>query len=338
MAETKAARIAILRKLLENRLDVEKYRGEQLKNGTASEADRLRAITDRAAAERRLAKEEAAPEPDVSPNRGEPDKPLGATLLYTTFGSSTPIPKGTTTDKLLAAIDRKLNLGAEKLARVRVLGHGPTILDVDVLRTSDANRQRVERLLSRPGMVEFRIMANPHKDGSIIELARKDAVTIDVYDTPHRKFNKLASWVPIQQKQIEAFDFKDIVLRKESPWAPGESLEVLVLADSYNVTDEYITKAEVGTDNDGPCVNFRLNDAGGKLMAKLTGEHLPDLSEHFKYRLGIILDGELVNAPRIASVISNKGTIDGKFTKEQASEIAEALNAGCLPAPLRLLP
>ena len=76
------------------------------------------------------------------------------------------------------------------------------------------------------------------------------------------------------------------------------------------------------------CIDFTLNDAGGKLFAKLTGDHLPDTATDFTYKLGIILDGEFWSAPSIQSTIHNKGEISGFFTKEQASDIADVLNAG----------
>jgi len=69
----------------------------------------------------------------------------------------------------------------------------------------------------------------------------------------------------------------------------------------------------------------------------LTGDHLPDKSTGFSYKLGIILDGELQSAPSIRSVISNRGEITGTFTKQDVSDLADILNAGSLPMRLRLV-
>ena len=75
---------------------------------------------------------------------------------------------------------------------------------------------------------------------------------------------------------------------------------------------------------------------GAKLFAKLTGDHLPDtLHPALATGLGIILDGELFSAPNIQSTISNQGKIAGSFSKEEAEEIADSLNASSLPVQLR---
>ena len=104
------------------------------------------------------------------------------------------------------------------------------------------------------------------------------------------------------------------------------------------MTGAYLTKAAVPPDRTAePCIDFTFNDAGGQLFAKLTGDHLPDKLTGFTYKLGIILDGELWSAPSIQSTIHNKGQISGSFNNEQASEIADVLNAGSLPVRLRLV-
>ena len=351
-AATKSARVAIFQKLLDNRREIEKFTEAQYKMGTGSEVDCLKAKADRAAAESRLAKEKAAADTDDSSSKTvEPAKPRGSILLYTTFGSSVPIPKGMTRaelmDKLLAAIDRRLNSGAEKLARVRVLDNGPIFVEVALLRPGDTDRQRVERLLSRPGMLEFRILANPIKDKQIIERASFDQRTIGKTNTIFMDLKtevldaagkRLAWWVPVKGRPEPEFYSPDATVnRRLTTENHGLVDEVLVMADSCNVTGEYLTKAEVGAEADAPRINLTFNDAGGKLIAKLTGHHLPDKSDHVSYRLGIIIDGELWTAPVIREVTSNKCKITGKFTKQEAAEIADALNAGSLPVRLNLL-
>ena len=112
-------------------------------------------------------------------------------------------------------------------------------------------------------------------------------------------------------------------------------MEILVVADPYNVTGAYLTKAAVAPDQRGkPCIDFTFNDTGGQLFAKLTGDHLPDKLTGFTYKLGIILDGELFSAPFDPEHdLQQRARSAGSFTNEQASEIADVLNAGSLPVP-----
>ncbi len=259
----------------------------------------------------------------------QPAAPQGPVLIYEVDPTSTV--SASDMDKLLKAIDRRLNSGAEKLARVRKVGDGR--IEVALLRSNDADRQRVERLLARPGTLEFRILANKRDDKAVIEQAQKDQFKTEVLDPSGKR---LAWWVPVKagEEQSLAGD-PDIALRTKKH-DHRDITQILVVADPCNVTGAYLTKAEATADNRGsPCLNFTFNDAGGKRFAKLTGDHLP--SGNFRHRLGIILDGELYSAPRIMSTISKQGAVTGNFTKEQVSELADSLNSGSLPVRIRLV-
>ena len=236
-------------------------------------------------------------------------------------------------DKLRKAIDERLNSRKEKLARVRMLD-GERI-EVALLRQNDVERQRVERLLARPGRLDFRILASNHKDMAVIEQAQMDKSKRAIFD---RSASILAWWVPVKTGEENNFaDDKDIAQRTRKH-DDHDIMEILVVADRYNVTFAYLLKAEASTDRNGnACLNFTLNDVGGQLFAGLTGDHLPDKSMNFGYRLGFILDGELYATPRIHSVISNKGVITGSFTNEQLLDLANIFNSGCLPVRLRLV-
>ena len=186
-AEAKAARIAILQKLLENRVDVEKHMEARLKSGTGFETDWLKAKADRVAAEGRLAKEKAENDADDSSSTsGNPAKPRGPVLLYAAFGISSPIPKGMTRSELTDKLNPRLigdstraprslrecgfvDSTRPSISECRRVDNGPIFVEVAVLRPDDADRRRVERLMSQPGTLEFRILANPQKDKQVIE-------------------------------------------------------------------------------------------------------------------------------------------------------------------------
>jgi preprotein translocase subunit SecD len=64
-----------------------------------------------------------------------------------------------------------------------------------------------------------------------------------------------------------------------------------------------------------------------------TGEYLP------QYLLGIFLDNNLLSAPRINSPqFGGSGVITGNFTVAEADELANLLNSGSLPMPLKRPP
>jgi SecD/SecF fusion protein len=73
-------------------------------------------------------------------------------------------------------------------------------------------------------------------------------------------------------------------------------------------------------------------------MAALTNLNLPDKDTDFHRRLGIVLDNELLSAPRIMSVIADRGRITGRFTQEEVNFLVRVLRAGKLPAVLNKEP
>jgi len=208
-------------------------------------------------------------------------------------------------------------------------------VEVEMFGRNNADRQRVERLLLHPGTLEFRILANTRDNKDLIKHALKEPTKAEVLDPSGKR---LAWWVPVKAGEERTFAGYSDIVRRTRKQGDAEITEVLVVTDPYNVTGKYLTRAKAGADDNGhPCVEFTLNDAGGKLFAKLTGDHQPDKQTGSTRKLGIILDGELQSAPSIQSVISNQGKIAGSFTKQDVSDIADILNTGSLPMRLRLV-
>ncbi len=150
---------------------------------------------------------------------------------------------------------------------------------------------------------------------------------------------KVAWWMPVKAEEDKSLANDPDVVRRTKKQDHREVTEVLVVADPSNVTGRYLTKVKADADNMGNHeIAFTFNEAGGKLFAKLTGDHLPDTSGSLRYKLGVIVDGELYSAPSIMSTISDRGRITGAFTEAEASNLAESLNAGSLPVRIRLAP
>jgi len=53
--------------------------------------------------------------------------------------------------------------------------------------------------------------------------------------------------------------------------------------------------------------------------------------------LGIFLDKRYISAPRINSPIYDSGQIEGNFTQEQTITLANELDAGALPAQIKII-
>ncbi|WP_341937181.1 protein translocase subunit SecD [Marinimicrobium sp. C2-29] len=81
-------------------------------------------------------------------------------------------------------------------------------------------------------------------------------------------------------------------------------------------------------DTGEPIVNFSLDNEGARRFGDMTRDNIGRA-------LAVVLDGEVITAPVIRSVIAGgSGEISGGFTTTEASDLALLLRAGALPAPL----
>lgn len=76
--------------------------------------------------------------------------------------------------------------------------------------------------------------------------------------------------------------------------------------------------------------NFVLSQGAAKKFSAYTGAHVGG-------RLAIVLDGKVLEAPRINSQISDSGIIEGAGSQEEAADLALNLKAGSLPAKVEYL-
>jgi preprotein translocase subunit SecD len=80
-----------------------------------------------------------------------------------------------------------------------------------------------------------------------------------------------------------------------------------------------------------PAVSFKFNYIGARKFAEITTNNIGRV-------FAIVLDGQIITAPKINSVISGgSGVISGSFTTEDANNLALLLRAGALPAPIKIM-
>jgi SecD/SecF fusion protein len=107
--------------------------------------------------------------------------------------------------------------------------------------------------------------------------------------------------------------------------------EKLLLNQTAELTGEYLETADVRFDQSSfgqPVVSMKLKGDGIKKFADLTKNNVGS-------RLAIVLDGRVYSAPRINESIPNgEAVITGRFTPDEAKDLAIVLRSGALPAPL----
>jgi len=107
--------------------------------------------------------------------------------------------------------------------------------------------------------------------------------------------------------------------------------EKILLNKTTLLTGDTLVNAEVKFDQsrfNEPYVAIEFNAKGAGVFSEITGANAGK-------RLAIVLDGKVHSAPRINERIpSGRASITGRFTVEEASDLAIVLRAGTLPAPI----
>ncbi|MBI4178290.1 protein translocase subunit SecD [bacterium] len=122
-------------------------------------------------------------------------------------------------------------------------------------------------------------------------------------------------------------DIRDPVTHERTETRPV-LVESRVLMTAENLERAYPTFDQI---TGMPNIAFNFNDAGATQFGEIT-------SRNVNRRLAIILDGVVQSAPVIRSaILGGHGVIEGRFTMEEAKDLAVVLNAGALPAEIRII-
>jgi preprotein translocase subunit SecD len=97
------------------------------------------------------------------------------------------------------------------------------------------------------------------------------------------------------------------------------------------ITGRDVKKTKRTQDQFGaPSVSFSLDSRGAKRIQTYTAANIGK-------KLAIVLDNRVLTAPVIRDVLSYDMVVSGRFTIEEAEDLALILRAGALPAPVTLL-
>jgi preprotein translocase subunit SecD len=110
----------------------------------------------------------------------------------------------------------------------------------------------------------------------------------------------------------------------------GEPVHYLLRREGL-ITGRDLKNARVGVDEmNRPQINFTLNPGATDRFSRETARNIGR-------QLAIVLDGTVYSAPVIESKLGADNRITGRFTTQEADELAKILRAGALPATLRYL-
>jgi len=181
------------------------------------------------------------------------------------------------------------------------------------------------------------------------EIARqgKDRILIQLpgIDDPQRAKDLIGKTALLEFKLVDEdyslqsalagdIPFGDVILyeRQEDPDTGAVRRIPYLIQDKTLMTGDALKDARVSFDqNNMPYVSLSLNPAGARQFDRITAENVGK-------RLAIILDNNVYSAPVIRQRISGgEAMIEGRFTLEEAKDLAIVLRAGSLPAPVQIL-
>ncbi|KKR22775.1 MAG: Preprotein translocase subunit SecD [Candidatus Yanofskybacteria bacterium GW2011_GWD2_39_48] len=222
--------------------------------------------------------------------------------------------------KISHVYNKSFHLGLDLLGGTHLL-YQADLSKIDAPGKSDAMqgiRDVIERRVNFFGVAEPLVQISG-QDRLVVELAGiKDVNTAIqmIGETPFLEFK--------EQKP----DFDVIVTAQQK----GERLNEDPFQSS-GLNGTHLTRATVIFDNQTyvPQVSLKLNNEGAKLFAEITKRNIGKT-------VGIYLDGAPISLPVVQNEIPNgEAVITGKFTAQEAKQLATRLNSGALPVPIKLI-
>ena len=203
----------------------------------------------------------------------------------------------------------------------------------------DQTMQTIDRRVNELGVTEPSIARQSNGDELLIQLPGET-------DIAHAK-EIIGKTAQLEFKLVEAgpTSSQDDLLKQYNGKLPDD-MEILpgsadrsgagdkvyyVVRKTAPVTGQDLRSAKPGLDeNNSPAVLFELKAQGATKFGKLSGDNIG------RY-LAIVLDNQVVSAPRLEGRITDHGRISGGFTNETANDLSLTLRSGALPASLTSL-
>jgi len=211
----------------------------------------------------------------------------------------------------------------------------------------EKTRKEAKANLQNAAFLEFRL-THPKNHQLVAKLLSKE-VAPEGYKKAGNGYARAENWAEVSKTpgyaaRLAAFEAPDArySFMLEDNGDGTYSPNFIARATDPRVTGEDLVSAAVERDptTGQLSIGFRLSSEGGRKFSTLTRNykaHGPKNQTNEGRQLAIVLDDQLISAPTIQSEIGANGQITGRFDAKSAKRLADELNAGALPAPMKIL-
>ena len=131
------------------------------------------------------------------------------------------------------------------------------------------------------------------------------------------------------QREVTEYQIQDIFFDKATP---SDYLQPNKQWENTKLSGKHLEGASVQFGRTGSTkVALQFNNKGSELFEEITRKNVGK-------KVAIFLDGEVISAPTVNEAIpGGEAVITGKFSVDEAKQLAQRLNAGALPVPIELI-
>lgn len=228
-------------------------------------------------------------------------------------------------ESLLRVVDPDMTVEAGEGGEFKMSFSEQAVIEID-RRAVEQSIEIVRRRIDESGTREPLIQRQGRKR-ILVQLPGEDdpeRVKDLLGKTAKLTFRFTCDRIPLEQAQQSGVPPGCEIVTSADNFQREYLLEKRVIVAGENLVDAQPSFDE----NNQPAVSFRFDGVGAQRFGKATQENVGRI-------FAIVLDDEVISAPRIISaILGGSGIITGNFTIESAANLALLLRAGALPAPL----
>ncbi len=202
------------------------------------------------------------------------------------------------TDQALETIRNRIDQFGVSEPDIRNQGENRILIQLPGIKDT----QRAKQLIGRTALLEFKLLDETNDIGTALQ----------------------GNVPPESELLLEVNTDPETNRESKTPYL----VKKRTLLTGANLVD---ARVQIDSQYNDPYVSIEFDRKGGRVFERITEQNV-------KKRLAIILDDKVYSAPVIQEKISGgSARITGQFTTEQARDLAIALRAGALPAPVHIL-